>query len=393
MAHQPAYDSQLLLLSKMAMNGNHEPFFSFTVASRGSPPSAGGNGATYDPSGSAYAAAGAPPGTAGSSSVSPDPMHPVSGHRRSIGADPFAFSVPPGNGDEQSPASSHEYASRPGTGLVKPRSSHGVPPAPPADHRLPAPWTANGPSSNMIGPHNTRPMTAPGAGWGGGSFNHGYDYSSASAGLFGDGHTAGFTRTAPPPAVPEDTVAPSSATAATSSWPPTQQQLQSPLGASGSNGVAGGYDLFRARNFSLPDLASTSIPHGMPPFAPGAAGSPSTPNYLRPSTHAGTSIPFGDARPASSYGLYPAQGYAGTSRPGTGVSIASTAVPYPQSGYGVYGHSGVPSVLSQSGMGASAFGALSGYGADDVYGSDKYSFVSLPGQPRKRARRRYDEVR
>lgn len=30
-------------------------------------------------------------------------------------------------------------------------------------------------------------MTAPGAGWAGGNYNHGYDYTSASAGLFGNG--------------------------------------------------------------------------------------------------------------------------------------------------------------------------------------------------------------
>ncbi|KAG0146082.1 hypothetical protein CROQUDRAFT_536511 [Cronartium quercuum f. sp. fusiforme G11] len=42
--------------------------------------------------------------------------------------------------------------------------------------------------SNLdIGTHNTRPMTAPGAGWAGGNYNHGYDYTSASAGLFGNG--------------------------------------------------------------------------------------------------------------------------------------------------------------------------------------------------------------
>lgn len=35
-----------------------------------------------------------------------------------------------------------------------------------------------------IGPHNTRPMTAPGAGWEAGQFNHDYDYGSASVGLF-----------------------------------------------------------------------------------------------------------------------------------------------------------------------------------------------------------------
>ncbi|KAH9818884.1 hypothetical protein DFH28DRAFT_1123239 [Melampsora americana] len=37
--------------------------------------------------------------------------------------------------------------------------------------------------SHEIGTHNTRPMTAPGAGWAAGNYNHGYDYSSASAGL------------------------------------------------------------------------------------------------------------------------------------------------------------------------------------------------------------------
>lgn len=158
---------------------------------------------------------------------------------------------------------------------------------------------------------------------------------------------------------------------------------------------------------------------------------------VRPNTHAGTSASFGE-RPSSSYGpLTPLQtgppspytlaSYSTSSRPGTANASASSPIfayhpGRPSTSYGTP-RLGIPNLatpsiygtldphpqsqLSQSSNLHSSHSLSSPYGnshhlsshptqigsSGAVEGPDQmYSFNTLPGVPRKRARRRYDEV-
>ncbi|EGG05349.1 uncharacterized protein MELLADRAFT_107591 [Melampsora larici-populina 98AG31] len=338
--------------------------------------------------------------------------------------------------------------------------------------------------SHDIGTHNTRPMTAPGAGWAAGNYNHGYDYSSASAGLFGDGgyhnssgrtsstNTDGSnnttsTHTSPAVAEPKN------------SEKPTKPSLQALITV---NSVASRKSSMNQSiapdqgQSSLLSLTSQLTPPGRQcePTPPGqlmyssasptlhsislppdqnASGSPylhssssQQPYHIaRPNTHAGTSASFGE-RPDSSYGpptpLHSANsptspfaltGYSANSRPGTAnaaVNVPMYGASYANSRPGCYGipRLNIPSSnpsqppsnssspvygnvrmisngsdhshgnIQQSSLiptnnQTNPYGVMSSHPMGSVDAPNRmYNFNMLPVAPRKRARRRYDEI-
>ncbi|KAG0151832.1 hypothetical protein CROQUDRAFT_467435 [Cronartium quercuum f. sp. fusiforme G11] len=159
-------------------------------------------------------------------------------------------------------------------------------------------------------------MTAPGAGWDAGKFNHDYDYTSASVGLYGN---SAYQFSSPDITTPTPT---------STSTILTHQTEPSPTSAS-----------------------SDQLLSLFPSFAPPASS-------IRPNTHAGTQLSFSD-RPQSSYNQ-------------TQSNSSSYELWRP----------------NLNGLGIDQC-----HPSDSLIGSDRpYQFNLLPGAPRKRARRRFDEV-
>ncbi|KAI8456829.1 hypothetical protein BY996DRAFT_6412082 [Phakopsora pachyrhizi] len=351
-----------------------------------------------------------------------------------------------------------------------------------------------------IGLHNTRPMTAPGAAWTGGQYNHGYDYSSASFGLFRGIEEHGSVRksslthlpnsststsadTSPVIAISNDlsqtthSVAPSESPSLVLSKSNRNSFSSEVAGATGprasnfapqfstpdrQNGVVqtnSQGDLHSSQSPTLGKIHPT--PHNSQPHCGAYLESPfphpnrvtntfQPPISRRPSTHAGTSSTFGE-HPDHSYGPLtpisnsPVSPYPptlssfpsntcsrpvtanistnlssyddglGSSRPSTGYDSSQILTPFstgsayfPGGGDSMRNsdllsrsssHPGVfqiqPQRVSTSGDRPHPYGAMYGHGMGlgTIESTRKlYQLNSHPGAPRKRARRRYDEI-
>ncbi|KAH9821857.1 hypothetical protein DFH28DRAFT_882747 [Melampsora americana] len=216
-------------------------------------------------------------------------------------------------------------------------------------------------------------MTAPGAGWDAGQFNHDYDYASASVGLYGNG------------------------------------QLVSPDHLGESSELSSNTRPTTSTNFSTfsPDITQSDPYLSLFPtfFSP-----PSTTTSIRPQTHSGTpTIGFGEPqRPTTAY---PSNLSINTWHPNTTAlglepshKISTSYPSFPPSNPPSHPHSlprlsidSITSNLSSSSpvtTSSNSLETLHQLLPHHLPGQDSqpYHFSLLPGAPRKRARRRFDEV-
>lgn len=229
-----------------------------------------------------------------------------------------------------------------------------------------------------IGPHNTRPMTAPGAGWDAGQFNHDYDYTSASVGLYGNGQL-----------VSPDHLGESPEICSNNSRPTTTC----------------------ATNFSSlsPDLSQSDQ---FLSLFPNFLSPPSTTTSIRPQTHSGTpTMGFGEhqgtatggypSNPLSIHDWRPNTSALGL-EPSQKLSSSFHHPSYPSSAH----HHSLPRLsidsITSTHLSSSSPVTSSATSLETVHqllphhiprhDSQPYHFNLLPGAPRKRARRRFDEV-
>ncbi|OAV92870.1 hypothetical protein PTTG_27511 [Puccinia triticina 1-1 BBBD Race 1] len=264
----------------------------------------------------------------------------------------------------------------------QPRSAHPSSP-------LPAPAQTSNCAVNL---HQSRPMTAPGAAWV--ASHHplpdALDFASAHLGLFGQAspyslHPASLSaaplaktlsadfpslRHPSPPGMPANHGSSAASSDPDSGLHQDPPRPVSPLRAGGPPAHSADSSPESPGSASDPDPALGYI-HALPPS--------SVFHTLRPSTHAGTSSAFGllDRRP---HPQRPNTGYPGFFDP----AAFNALQPFPSRPHIFPNHSShiyAPTAAQYS----------HGPGALDAH-DRLYNFNILPGAPRKRARRRFDEV-